>query len=177
MCSAPLERVVPSVPMASLIDGYLLLVVMCLVRWTLLADAGLPILDTRAMRAHPEESTGGSTHGPNPGRRDRAEPLAKPTRPMDGLVGRASSVWASGDRRLCGSGYNLDQRVNFLRLRGAGRSRRLGVRLRAGNPVYYGSYGTERSSGGSNGAIPFDGPIKGQYRRDGVDYFEHRPAT
>ena len=47
----------------------------------------------------------------------------------------------------------------------------------AGNPVYYGSYGTESLKWwAANDAIPFVDPwIKGQYRRDGVDYFSTGP--
>ena len=46
-----------------------------------------------------------------------------------------------------------------------------------GNPVYYGSYGTETLKWwGANDAIPFVDPwIKGQYRRNGVDYFSSGP--
>jgi hypothetical protein len=47
-----------------------------------------------------------------------------------------------------------------------------------GNPVYYGSYGTETLKWwAANDAIPFVDPwIKGQYRRDGVDYFSTGPG-
>ena len=46
-----------------------------------------------------------------------------------------------------------------------------------GNPVHYGSYGTETLKWwAANDAIPFVDPwIKGQYRRDGVDYFSTGP--
>ena len=46
-----------------------------------------------------------------------------------------------------------------------------------GNPIYYGSYGTESLKWwGANDAIPLVDPwIKGQYRRNGVDYFSSGP--
>ena len=47
-----------------------------------------------------------------------------------------------------------------------------------GNPLYYGSYGTESLKWWyAKGATPFEDPwLKGQYRREGVDYFSTGPG-
>jgi hypothetical protein len=58
MCWVPPDRVVPSVPMASLIDRFLLLVLIRLVRWTLLADAGHPTLERFARRPRHGQQSG-----------------------------------------------------------------------------------------------------------------------